>query len=228
MIAVAAQARMTSSRLPGKVLRPLDGTRTCLQLVVERLLRCAQADLLVVATSDDPTDDPVAALCERLGVTVHRGPLHDVAGRYHEVVERFGLDAFVRVTADSPLIDQRLVDHGIDLFRAGEADVVTNVRPSTFASGHSLEVVDAEAFRQAYKEMSEPEHLEHVTPFLYAHPGRFRITNFEHSPDEGELDVSLDTAEDARLIEAILARMERPHWDYDYQEVMELYRAVAA
>ena len=74
-------------------------------------------------------------------MTVHRGPLQDVAGRFLEVVERFGLDAFVRVTGDSPLIDQRLVDHGIDLFREGGADVVTNVFPSTFPSGQSLEVV---------------------------------------------------------------------------------------
>lgn len=228
MIAVVAQARMTSSRLPGKVLRPLDGERPTLQFLIERVQHCARADALVVATSIDPTDDPVAELCERIGVTVHRGPLLDVAVRYLEVVDRFGLDAFVRVTGDSPLIDQRLIDHGIDLFREGGADVVTNVFPSTFASGHSLEVVDAGAFRGAYAEMSEPRHFEHVTNYLYTHPDEFRIRNFERSPDEGELDVSLDTEDDARLIEAIIARMDRPHWEYDYDAVMDFYRQVAA
>jgi spore coat polysaccharide biosynthesis protein SpsF len=227
MIAVVAQARMTSTRLPGKVLRPLDGRRPCLQFLAERVEHCRRADAFVVATSDNRSDDPVAELCERLGVTVHRGPLHDVAGRYLEVVDRFGLDAFVRVTGDSPLIDQRLIDHGIDLFREGGADVVTNVFPSTFASGHSLEVVDAGRFRGAYGEMSEPKHLEHVTNYLYANAETFRIRNFEHDPDEGALDVSLDTEDDARLIEAIIARMDRPHWEYDYEAVMELYRQVA-
>ena len=82
VIAVVAQARMTSTRLPGKVLRPLDGERPTLQFLVERVQHCERADALVVATSDDPTDDPVAELCERLEVTVHRGPLQDVAGRY--------------------------------------------------------------------------------------------------------------------------------------------------
>jgi spore coat polysaccharide biosynthesis protein SpsF len=228
MIAVVVQARVTSTRLPGKVLRPLDGRRPCLQFVVERLERCERSDLLVVATSHDPTDACVAELCERLGVTVHRGPLDDVAGRYLEVVERFRLNCFVRVTADSPLIDQRLVDHGIELFEEGGADVVTNVFPSTFASGHSLEVVGAEAFREAYRDMSEPQHFEHVTSFLYSNPERFRIRNFVSGRDEGAIDVSLDTEEDARLIEAILARMDRPHWEYDYDGIMELYRATVA
>jgi spore coat polysaccharide biosynthesis protein SpsF len=227
MIAVVAQARMTSVRLPGKVLRPLDGRKPCLQFLVERVEHCRRADAFVVATSDDPSDDPVAELCERLGVTVHRGPLQDVAGRYLEVVDRFGLDAFVRITGDSPLIDQRLIDHGIDLFREGGADVVTNVFPSSFASGHSLEVVDADVFRGAYAEMSEPIHFEHVTNYLYTRAETFRIRNFEHSPDEGALDVSLDTEDDARLIEAIIGRMDRPHWEFDYDAVMRLYREVA-
>jgi spore coat polysaccharide biosynthesis protein SpsF len=228
MIAVVAQARMTSSRLPGKVLRPLDGERPTLQFLIERVQHCERADAFVVATSDDASDDPVAELCERLGVTVHRGSLQDVAGRYLDVVERFGLDAFVRVTGDSPLIDQRLIDHGIELFREGGADLVTNVFPSTFASGHSLEVVDAGAFRRAYGQMSEPVHFEHVTNYLYTHAADFRIRNFVRSPDDGALDVSLDTEDDARLIEAILARMDRPHWEYDYDAVMDLYRQVAA
>jgi spore coat polysaccharide biosynthesis protein SpsF len=228
MIAVVAQARMSSTRLPGKVLRPLDGRRACLQFLVERLKRCERPDLLVVATSDDPTDDPVVDLCERLDVTVHRGPLEDVAGRYLEAVERFALDAFVRVTADSPLLDQRLVDHGIELFEEGGADVVTNVFPNTFASGHSLEVVDAGVFREAYRDMSEPRHFEHVTTFLYSHPERFRLRNFDSGRDEGEINLSLDTEEDARLIEAIIARMQRPHWEYSYEEIMELYRATVA
>jgi spore coat polysaccharide biosynthesis protein SpsF len=228
MIAVVAQARMTSVRLPGKVLRPLDGERPTLQFLVERVRHCERADAFVVATSDDPTDDPVAELCERLEVTVHRGPLHDVAGRYLQVVDGFGLDAFVRVAGDSPLIDQRLIDHGIELFREGRADVVTNVFPRTFASGHSVEVVDAGAFRRAYAEMSEPPHFEHVTKYLYAHPDAFRIRNFEHRPDEGALHVSLDAEADAVLIEAIIARMDRPHWEYDYDAVMDLYRQVTA
>jgi spore coat polysaccharide biosynthesis protein SpsF len=227
MLAVVSQARMTSVRLPGKSLRPLDGERTTLQLHVERLMRCERPDLVVVATSTDPSDDPIAELCEGLGVAVHRGPLEDVAKRFLDVIDRFRLDAFVRVTGDSPLIDQRLVDAGIDAFREGGHEIVSNIRPSTYASGQSWEAVDASAFRDAYPEMSEPAHFEHVTKFLYHHPERFRFRNVRQERDEGEINLSVDTEDDARLVGAILARMERPHWDYDYDEVMRLYREVA-
>ena len=119
---------MSSRRLPGKVLRPLAGQPT-LQYLLERLARCEQVDRVIVATSTESSDDPVAAFCESAGTLVHRGPLEHVAARFGETVERFGLDAFVRVTADSPLLDQRLVDRGVALYRDGEFDVVTNVFP---------------------------------------------------------------------------------------------------
>lgn len=227
MLAVVSQARMSSVRLPGKTLRALHDERSTLQLHVERLMRCERADLVVVTTSIDPSDDPIAELCEWLGVEVHRGPLEDVAKRFFDVIERFRLDAFVRVTGDSPLIDQRLVDAGIDTFREGGHEIVSNIRPSTYASGHSWEAVDAAAFRNAYPDMNEPADFEHVTNFLYRHPERFRFRNVRQERDEGEINLSVDTEEDARLVGAVLARMERPHWDYDYDEVMELYREVA-
>lgn len=228
MIGIVAQARMSSVRLPGKVLRDLGGGRTTLEYVVDRITRAERANMAAIATSDDPGDDPIAELCERIGVPCHRGPLADVAARYIGAAERFGLDAFVRVTADSPLIDQALIDRGIALFQEGGADLVTNVAPSTFASGHSLEVLDASVYREAYRDMSEPDHFEHVTDFYYRNAERFRIRNFEHEPDEGHIDVSVDTEDDVRLVSAIIARMDRPHWEYDYDEVMALYREVTA
>ena len=219
---------MTSDRLPGKALRRLDGERTTLQLHVERLQRCKRADLVVVTTSIDASDDPIAALCLALGVEVERGPLEDVAARFLAVVERFGLDSFVRVTGDSPLIDQRLVDRGIDLFGEGGYDIVSNVRPSTYASGHSWEAVDAGAFREAYRDMHDPEHFEHVTTFLYRNPDRFRFRNVRKEPDEGAINLSIDTEADAHLVEAIIARMDRAHWEYDYEAIMKLYREVTS
>ena len=202
------------------------GERCTLEYLIERLERCNDVDKLIVATSDDPSDDPVVELLERRGTTYHRGPLLDVAGRYMEVVDRFELDAFVRVTGDSPLLDQRLVDRGVKLFRDGGSDVVTNVFPSTFPSGQSLEVVAADAFRRARERMTEPDEIEHVTRYFYTHPDEFRIRNFESGRDEAHLDVSLDTAQDAAVIEAIIARMNRPHWDYTSEEIVALHREV--
>ena len=217
---------MTSLRLPGKSLRPLLGHKTTVQLHLERIKHCKRPDLVVMTTSVDRNDDPIADLCGRLGVEVHRGPLEDVAKRFLEVLERFELDAFVRVTGDSPLIDQRLVDAGIDTFLEGGYDIVSNINPSTYASGQSWEAVDAEAFRSAYPDMTDAVHFEHVTNFLYAHPERFRFRNVSQERDEGGVNLSVDTEADAQRAEAILARMERPHWAYDYDELMTLYREV--
>jgi spore coat polysaccharide biosynthesis protein SpsF len=228
VIAAVVQARMSSRRLPGKVLRPLAG-KPALQYLLERLERCEQVDRVIVATSTEPSDDPVAAFCETAGVAVHRGPLEHVAARFGEVAERFGLDAFVRVTADSPLLDQALVDRGAALYREGEFDVVTNVYPhSTFPSGQSLEVVRADAFLAALAHMDDPYEREHVIPHFYRRPDEFRIHNFVAEHDDSALDVSLDTEQDARLIEDILQRMERPHWTYSSDEVTALAQAVLA
>jgi spore coat polysaccharide biosynthesis protein SpsF len=224
MIAAIAQARMTSSRLPGKSLRVLDGERTTLQLHVERLQHAERPDMVVVATSTDASDDPIAELAAGLGAEVVRGPLDDVAARYAMAVERFALDAFARTSADSPLIDQALVDRAIELFEEGGWEMVSNVRPRTFASGHSVEVVDGSAFLAAYPEMSEPEHFEHVTPFLYE---RLRHRNFCQDRDDGGLNLSIDTEDDARAVEAILSRMDRPHWEYGYEDVLRLHREAA-
>lgn len=237
MIGAVVQARMSSARLPGKVLSPIAG-KPVLDYVLERLDRSDALDTVAVATSVEASDDAVAKHCERLGVPVHRGPLENVAARFAEAAERFGLDAFVRVTADSPLLDQRLVDRGVALFQAGVRaggrakghDIVTNVFPSTFPSGQSVEVVSSEAMRTALGEMNEPDELEHVTLHFYRHPERYEIENFTSQTDEGgddgELDMSLDTEEDAALIEAMIARMDKPHWEYTSAQLVELYRDV--
>jgi spore coat polysaccharide biosynthesis protein SpsF (cytidylyltransferase family) len=225
LIGAVVQARMSSERLPGKVLRPLAG-KPALQYVLERLERAREPDLVVVATSVDPGDDPIEELCGQLGVQVHRGPLENVAERFGEVAERFDLSAFARVTADSPLLDQRVVDRAVKLFREGNFDLVTNVFPSTFPSGQSVEVVARDAFGSAFAKMTDPDELEHVTLFFYRNPELFRIENFTAGHDDGDLDVSLDTVEDARLLEAMLARMEKPHTEYTSDELVELYRAV--
>jgi spore coat polysaccharide biosynthesis protein SpsF len=226
-LAVVCQARMSSSRLPGKVLWPVAG-RPALQYLVERLERATRPDLIVVATSVESSDDPIAAFCERLDLDCHRGPLEDVAERFREVVERWSLSAFVRVTGDSPLLDPRLVDHAVELYAEGGTGVVTNVFPSTFPSGQSVEVVGADAFRQAYELMETAYDHEHVTPYLYRHHERFGVRNFRAERDLSGLDVSVDTSEDAALIDAIVARMERPHWEYGWEDVVRLSREVSA
>ena len=115
-VGAVVHARMGSSRLPGKVLADLGG-RPALAWLVERMERAAEVDVVVVATSVEAADDPVAAFCSERGVKLHRGPLEDLAARVLGAAEAFGFDAVVRVNGDSPLLDQRLVDRGVALLR---------------------------------------------------------------------------------------------------------------
>jgi spore coat polysaccharide biosynthesis protein SpsF len=227
VIAAVVQARMSSNRLPGKVLRPIAG-KPMLEYLLERLDRAEGLDLVVVATSTEGSDDPIEEYCRQRGAEVHRGPLENVAERFAEVVERFGLDAFARLTADSPLVDQRIVSQEVEIFRSDGFDLVTNVFPrSTFPAGQSVELVSAEAFAAALPRMDHPDHFEHVTAFFYRNPDGFKIENFTASSDHGDLDMSIDTEEDAEIVEGMISRMTRPHWEYTSDELVKLYREVA-
>lgn len=216
---------MSSTRLPGKVLRPIAGKPT-LTYLIERLERVPSADAVIIATSTDPSDDAIEEHCRRLGARCHRGPLENVAARFAEVAERFELDAFARITGDSPVIDWRVVDRAISIFRAGDPDLVTNVFPSTFPSGQSVEVARAAVFLEAFEKMEDPYEQEHVTPYFYRHPDEFKIVNFTAAEDEGSLDMSLDTLDDAKMLETVISHMDKPHWEYTSDELVRLYRAV--
>lgn len=195
---------MSSQRLPGKVLAPLAG-RPALAWLLERLAPFE----VVVATSDEPSDDRVADFCAGRGVECFRGPLADVAARFAGVIERYRLDAFVRVNGDSPLLDPVLVAQGIELFRATTPDLATNVFPRSFPPGQSVEVVDGAAFLAARDEFDDRDR-EHVTTFFYARPERFRIENFSApEPYEGPSH-ALDTAEDLARLDAWARALPRP------------------
>jgi spore coat polysaccharide biosynthesis protein SpsF len=208
-VGAVVQARMTSTRLPGKVLMPLAG-RPALVWLLERLERATELDALIVATSVEASDDPVAHFCEQRGTACARGPLDHVAQRMLDAARAAGLDAFVRISGDSPLLDQRLVDHAVELMRRTRAPLVTNVRPRTFPPGQSVEVVRTEALADA---LGDPEH---VTGELYEREG---LVRFEHSPPRTAPALTLDTPSDHARLEAILIRMDRPHWEYRWDEL---------
>lgn len=227
MDSIFIQARASSVRLPGKVLRQVQG-KPLLQYLIERLQHAQRAYALVLATSDAPDDDPVAWLGGDLGIRVERGPLDDVLGRFLGAARRCGVPYFVRVSGDSPLLDPALVDRGVDLFREVPADLVTNVFPRSYPKGQSVEVVAVEALDRVAAASTDPEDREHVTRYLYRHPDRFRIRNFARTQNSGEMQLSVDTAEDFDRFGAMVARMTRPHWEYGVEELIELHRTMDA
>lgn len=226
-IGAIVQARMASARLPGKSLAPLAG-RPALALLLERLEHAGNLDAVVVATSTDPSDDPIAEFCEKEGVAVHRGDLDDVASRLLDAARAHDLDALVRLSGDSPLLDQKLVDRAVAKFRDGEASVVTNLNPRSFPRGQSVEVIATAALAETLASPLSAEDREHVTLALYRRDDELEIENIDAHGDYNHLHLTLDTPADLDMLEAIFAAMDRPHWEYGWKETLKLRAAVVA
>lgn len=226
-IGIVVQARHSSVRLPGKVLRPVNGT-PLLGWLFERLCMVKESSTVILATSDRRDDDPVARFGADNGVLVHRGPLDDVLARFAGAAAAHGLDVLVRVSGDSPLLDPAIVSRAIRMFGEGGADLVTNVQERSFPKGQSVEVVSSRALRDADAAATDAADREHVTPYFYARPERFVIRNFTAEPPAPEMRLCVDTAEDLALLERIAARMTRPQREYGLEELVRLQRQAVA
>ncbi len=221
------QARMSSTRLPTKVLRHIGG-KPLLEYVLERLMRCDGLQSVVVATSSDPTDDPIEEYCRQSSVSYLRGSLSDVAGRFADVLNHHQWDGFVRVSGDSPLIDTAIVDQAVRCFAEQPCDVVTNVHPRTYPRGQSVEVISGGAFMQAESRMQTDADREHVTPYFYRHASEFAIVNLQSELDYSDLKMAVDTSDDLARVTTILTEQDRPHWEYSLNDLVQLYHAVDA
>jgi spore coat polysaccharide biosynthesis protein SpsF (cytidylyltransferase family) len=195
------QARMSSSRFPGKVLAPLNG-KPVLAHLIDRLKAGVPVEAIVVATSDHRSDDPLAVYAATLGVQVFRGPLDNVFERFRLCLERYPCDWFYRISADSPLMDGSLLARLAEKADK-DVDLVTNVFPRSFPKGHSAELLNSERFARLDPVLLSAEEQEHLTKVYYNHPGRFRIVNIPSGdPSRATINYCVDTLEDLRRLEA--------------------------
>jgi spore coat polysaccharide biosynthesis protein SpsF len=219
-ITAIVQARMGSNRLPGKVLMDLCG-QSVLWRVVQRLSGATLLRQIVVATSVAPADNAIAAECARLAVPCFRGSEDDVLDRYHQTAQAWPADAMVRITADCPLIDPEVVDQTIEVFLKEGADYGSNSIRETYPLGISAEVFTAGALEQAWREARKPYEREHVTPFFYENPKLFRISSISAPGDYSHYRLTLDTADDLRLLRAVYASFDN-HGRMSWREVVGL------
>jgi spore coat polysaccharide biosynthesis protein SpsF len=221
-VAAVVQARMTSTRLPGKVLA-LIGEQPSLRLQIDRLRRARELDALAVATSADPSDDPIVDLCREMEIAVFRGPLFDVLERYRLAGETLGAEGIVRLTADCPFIDPAIVDRVVARWRAGNEDFVANcVEPRTYPVGMDTEVVSWAALRASAAEATDPLDREHVTPFVRARPERFPAARVDLEPSYGNVRLTLDTPADLALLRDVASRVPA------HAELAEILEALGA
>jgi spore coat polysaccharide biosynthesis protein SpsF len=204
MILAILQARMNSTRLPGKVLMPLAGQPAIVRQI-ERVSRARRIDKLVVATSDQPSDDPLAKVVRREAIAVHRGDLDNVLARFIGALDAFGpADHVVRLTGDCPLADPGVIDATIDHVIAAGADYGSNTPPHrTFAKGLDVEVMAAAALRAAAARAASPEEREHVTWGLHRHPELYRQAFLSQAADEGDVRWTVDLPDDYAFVAAV-------------------------
>ena len=180
-IVAVIQARMSSTRLPGKVLCDIAGM-PMLELVVSRLRRCAKLDEIIIATSTESEDDLIEALRLLIGVSCHRGELADVRERFKGALDPLQPNHFVRITGDCPLIDPDVVDHAIYAHLSTGADYTSNTIHRTYPKGLDVEVIKYSSFLETFHFDSSRQDTEHVTPLMRSHDG-FQRHNIEHWRD---------------------------------------------
>jgi len=226
-IVVVVQARMGSTRLPGKVLKPL-ADRPLLQRMLERVRAAQTPSEVVVATTTDPSDDAVEAIARAADVRCFRGHPTDLLDRHYRAGLAFAADVVVKIPSDCPLIDPAVIDRVIGHYvaHAGSADFVSNLQPGTYPDGNDVEVMPLGVLEAAWLEATEDHEREHTTPFIWERPGRFRI---QHVPWETGLDYStthrwtIDYPEDYQFLSAVYDALwteERPI--FSLQDVLTL------
>ena len=199
------QARMSSTRLPGKVMLQL-GKLPLLLTMVKRLQRSKLAGTIVVATTIEEADNPIAELCTKSNVQVYRGHSTDLLDRHYQCARAYGADVVLKIPSDCPLIDSTVVDRVVAVFKMGNFDYVSNLHPPTYPDGQDVEVISMDALYQAWSGAKLDFEREHTTPFIWERPEKFRIGNviWDTGMDYSNTHrITIDYPEDYLAIKAI-------------------------
>lgn len=224
MIAAIIQARMSSTRLPGKVLKKVLG-KTLLEHQLDRIRSASKLDRIVVATSTSVSDSVIADLCREKKIECFRGSENDVLGRYYECAKSIGADTIVRLTADCPLSDPDIVDKVVGLFLASGADYAGNTVPpntSKFPDGTDVEVFTMASLERANKECKDPHDREHVTFYFWKHNNGFKLAQLANSKDYSKYRFTVDYPEDFEVVKFILKALDKRKSFGHVDEIIEI------
>lgn len=233
------QGRMSSSRLPGKILADIAG-QPMLQRVFIRTSRAATVTETIFATTTDASDDPVAEYCDFSGIPFSRGSLFDVLDRYYQAASQAKADVVVRITADCPVIDPVLIDDVVNTLLEDEYDFVCNRLPlpwsRTYPIGLDVEACTFKVLKKAWKEAKEPQHREHAMPYFYegvelthqsrtletgTSPRGYNIALLHHTTDFGDYRWTVDTPDDLEFMRQVYSRFGGRD-DFTWKEVLDM------
>ena len=209
MIGCIIQARMGSSRLPGKTLIKLNQYRTTLDFVVNQLSFSALLDKIVIATTNLEQDNIIETNAKTLGIDCFRGSSDDVLDRYYHCAKKFQINTIVRITSDCPLIDPQIVDQAIRKYQSEDYDYVTNTLSRSYPIGTDVEIFSFEILEKTWQKAILPSEREHVTLFIRNKKLNFKLGNLKNSKNLGHLRWTLDRVEDLNLIRKIVVKINK-------------------
>ncbi|OES46060.1 cytidylyltransferase domain-containing protein [Domibacillus iocasae] len=222
-VAAIIQARMGSTRLPGKILKKVNG-KTLLEYQIERVRQAKTIDQVIIATTVKDGDQPIVDFCQEKGISYYRGSEQDVLARYVETARKYSAEVIVRLTSDCPIIDPQVIDQTVGHFlvQRESIDYVSNTIKRTFPRGMDTEVFAFQALQRAHQEAILERDREHVTAYIYTNPDLFRIQGIENKNDYSHYRWTVDTEEDFELISLIIDKLYSPDQFFYLENVIAL------
>lgn len=223
-IGITIEARMNSSRLPGKSLKLLYG-KPMLARMIERLKRVKLADVIVIATTNQPEDDPIVDLADKIGVGSYRGSSEDVLERVLKAAQKYEIDIIVETCGDCPLIDPAIIEMEIQAFLNNDVDYVGCNLMKTFPLGLDAKLFSTNTLEEVSNVTNDPADRENVSLYIYEHPEKYRLLNIEAKGKQRRPDLRLvvDYQEDFDLIESIYKELYERKPAFDYDDILSLF-----
>jgi spore coat polysaccharide biosynthesis protein SpsF len=223
-VGIVVICRFNSSRLPGKILREING-KPLLSYILERLQHSRFHGNLVIATSEETSDQPIVDYCQNHSIKYFRGSLENVSQRFADCMEHFQFDYGIRINGDNIFTDAALVDKAANLALRNGFDFVSNVKGRSYPTGMSVEVVSKDFYINQLQNFSEARHKEHVTLFFYENEnvGNFHFFSNQEMEEAKGVKMAVDTQNDFNFVSAIIKKMDKPHFSYDWKAITKMY-----
>ncbi len=224
MISAMIQARMGSTRLPGKVLMPILD-KPMIELMIERVKKSKKQEKIILLTSNSSKDDEIAQYCAQNSILCYRGDENNVLKRYYEAAKKFKVSTIVRLTGDNPLIDFNIIDMALEIFEKNKYDFVSNTvpMPSTFPDGMDVEVFSFENLKKAYNNAKLPSEKEHVT-FYFWKTGLFNCYKFNYKHDYSSYRLTIDYPEDFEVVKMIFENLYNINKNFDIEDIINFLK----
>ena len=226
-IGIVILSRFSSSRLPGKALMEING-KTTLEYIIERLLQVVEKSQIVLATSDEESDEPIEAFANKVGIKCYRGSLNNVSERFYYAGVTLNTNYIARINGDNIFMDIPLLQHMLQTAKKGSFDFISNVKDRTFPKGMSIEIVRTKYYKTLLPLITSSDyHKEHVTSYLYEHPEQtFCFIMNEELPEAAGIQMALDTKDDLERTKNIIAHFNNEHWNYNLKEIFQIWKNI--